>query len=115
MSLKSVSDLLHLVAQDDKIGLQNQLTLCQAMLESPKFRCLFTNSLEMDKYAFMGRLTEIVDDPECWAGARYGSRTDTKRLHEIAFKDNPDFQPYLDAIKKEDNGKKYSAVTKQEI
>ena len=82
MSLKPVSDLLHLVAQDDKIGTQNQLTLFQAMLESPKFRCLFTNSLEMDKYAFVGRLSEIVDDPECWVGARYGSRTDTKVIYD---------------------------------
>ena len=57
----SVSHLLHLVVQNDKIGIRNQITLFDAIIDSPKFRNLFVHSLEMDKFTFIERLALILD------------------------------------------------------
>jgi len=68
----------------------------------------------MDKWAFVARLHEILGDEECFDG-RYLERFDKKRLNDIQYKDNPEFVPYLEAVKKGDRGEKYSVPTKQEV
>lgn len=65
----------------------------------------------MEKHGFVARLQEIVEDQECF-DARYMERLDTKRLHEIAYKENAEFQPYLEAIKK---GNKGNSANQQEL
>jgi len=106
--------VLTLIAKDENIGIVNQINLLAVTLNSHKFHSLFTSSLEMDKYAFVKRLREIVEDQEHF-DTRYLMPTDKKKLSGITHKENALIRPYWEAIDKGDTGKKFSLVTEQEI
>jgi hypothetical protein len=95
--------LLYQIAKNDSVEAANRILLISTTLSSSKFQSLFNNSLEIDKWAFIIRIQQILADEDCF-DPKFIERFDKKRLSDILQKENPAFFPYLESIKKGNNG-----------
>ena len=62
--MRNIYELLTIIAKEQKIGIESQLSHLSYVLRNKKFQSLFQGSLEMQKYIFVMQIADLFDDEE---------------------------------------------------
>ena len=112
MELADVSSVLRVIAQDEEIGVTNQIMLLGEVLRDPKTESMFNCALKMDKELFVQKMSKMVQYDNFFP-IQYMSKQDKTKLKDLV-RNTPYLNDYLKSTR-DQYGNEHGAIQKKDM